>query len=87
MAHFVVGDDLSLLLAHNPVFLFFSHQNLFHRVKQVLLRHVLSAVLYRIDGSFVDHIGKIRAHCAAGGKGNRIQVDAHIQMNVLGMHL
>ena len=87
MTHLMIGYNLALLLAHDAVFLFFSHQHLLYCVKQILLSHILSAVLYRIDSRLVYHIRQIRAHRAAGGKGNSIQIHAFIQMDILGVHL
>ena len=45
------------------VFFLFSYKNYFHSFKQIFLADNLSAMLYRCDRSFVNHIGKIRANC------------------------
>ncbi len=87
MAHLVIGDDFALFLTHDAVFLLLAHQNLLHRVEQILLVHVLSSVLYRIDRRLVDHIRKIRTHRAAGCKGDGVQIHAVVQMHILGVHL
>ena len=86
MAYLMIGYDLALLLAHDAVFLFFPHKHLFHRIKQILLSHIFSAVLYRIDCRLIDHVGQIRSHRAAGSKGNCIQIHTLVQMDVLGMY-
>ena len=63
MPHFMVRYDPALFLIHNAVFFLFSYKNYFHSFKQIFLADNLSAMLYRCDRSFVNHIGKIRANC------------------------
>ena len=87
MPHLVIGDDLSLLLTHDTVLLFLSYQYLFHCFKEILLVHIFSAMLNRIDGCFVDHVGKIRTNRTACGKCDRIKVYTVIQMHIFGMNL
>ena len=64
VAHLMIGYNAALFLAHDTVLLFFTHKNHFHRLKQILLGHCVSAVLNRIDGCLVHHVGKVGAHCA-----------------------
>ena len=87
MPHLMIGYDFPLFLAHDAVFFLFAHQDLLHRVKQVLLGHIFPAVLHCIDGRFIYHIRQVCPHRPAGGKGNGIQVHAFVQMDVLGVHL
>ena len=87
MSYFVVGYDLSFLLAHDTVFLLFTNQYLFYGIEQILLAHQFSALFYRIDGSLVDHIGKVGAYCTAGCKCDGIQIYGIIHQHILGMHL
>ena len=64
VAHLMIGYNAALFLAHDAVLLFFTHKNHFHRLKQILLGHCVSAVLNRIDSCLVHHVGKVGAHCA-----------------------
>ena len=87
MAHLVVGHDAALLLAHDPILLLLAHQNHFHCLKQILLGYCAAAMLNRVDGCFVHHVGQVGAHCAGGGQGNLLKVHALIQKHVFGVDL
>ena len=87
MSYLVVRNNLSLLLGKDTILLFLTHQNHFHRLKQVLLANLFSTIFYRSDGGFVHHVGKIRSHRTAGGQGDFVKVHAVVQLDVLGMHL
>ncbi len=86
MPHLVIRDDLAFFRTHDTVLLFFPYQNLFHCIKQILLGDIFSAMLNRIDGSLIDHIGKICAYRPTGSKRYGIQIHALIQMNILRMY-
>ena len=60
----MVRYDAAFLLAHNPVLLLLTYQHNLHSLKQVLLRNRAAAMLNRIDGSLIHHVGQIGAHCA-----------------------
>ena len=60
MTYLMIGNDLSLFLAHDPVFLLFSYKDNLNRLKQIFLTYDLSSVLHGIDRRFIDHIRKIR---------------------------
>ena len=47
----------------------------------------LRPILYRKDGSLVDHIRKIGSYGSAGGQGDGVQVYGFIHFDVLGMDL
>ena len=87
VSYLMIGDDTALLLTHDTILLFLTHHYLLYCIKQILLAYTLSAFLYRIDGSFIDHIGKVGAHCAACGKGDGIQIHSFIHLHILGMYL
>ena len=87
MPHLMIGDDLSLLLAHDAVLLLLTYKHYLHRVKQILLADILPALFYGIDCRLVDHIGQVGAHRAAGGKGNGIQIHGLIHLHILRMNL
>ena len=62
MADLVVGNDLAFFLAHDAVLFLLTHKHLLHRVKKILLAHILSAHFYSVDRRLVDHIRQIRTH-------------------------
>ena len=87
VAHLMVGNDAPLLLAHDAVLLLLTHKHLLHGLEQILLADVISALLHRVDGGLVDHIGKIGADGAAGRERDGIQIHGFIHQDVLGMDL
>ncbi len=87
MTYLVVGNDLSLLLAHHAVFLFLADKHLLHRIKEILLAHVLPAQLHGVDRRLVDHICQIRTDRAGSRQGNLVQIYRIIHQHILGMHL
>ena len=87
MTHFMVGYDAPLFLAHDTVFLFLTNEHLLHSLEQVLLADVIPALLDRVDGGFIDHIGKIGTHSAAGRKRDGVQVYGVVHQHILGVHL
>ena len=87
MAHLVVGNDTPLLLAHDAVLLLLTHKHLLHSLKQILLADVIPALLDRVNGRLIDHIGKIGADRSAGRERDGVQIHSFIHQNVLGMYL
>ena len=87
VSHLVVGDDAPLLLAHDPILLLLAHQHNLHSLKKVLLGHCAAAVLHRVDGGLIHHVGQIRAHGSGGGQGNLLKVHGLVKEHVLGVHL
>ena len=87
MSYLVVGDNPPLLLAHNAVFLLFSDQNHLNSLEKILLADNLSAMLHGVDSSLVDHVGKIRSHCAGCGKGDCLQINTFVHPNVFCVYL
>ena len=87
MTNLMVRNDPSFLLIHDPILLFLAYKHLFHSLKQILLVHIFSSMLYGIDRCLVDHIGKIRTNSSACCQCDRIQIHTVIQMDILGMHL
>ena len=87
MAHLVVGHNPPLLLAHDAVLFLFTYQHHFHRLKQILLRHSLPAILDRQDRRLVDHVRQIRTYGTAGSKGDGLQIHCLIHLHIFGMHL
>ena len=59
MAYLMVRYDAALLLAQNPVFLFFTDKYDLDCLKQILLRNCLASLLDCEDRCLVDHIRKI----------------------------
>ena len=86
MPYLMIRNNPALFLAHNPVFLLFSNQHHFYRFKQILLPDYLPAVLYGIDGGFIDHIRQVRPHCAGGCQRDCFQVHRLIHLHVFGMY-
>ena len=74
MAHFVVGHDPALFLAHNAVLLLLAHQHYLHRLEQVLLGHGIASVLNSINSSLIHHIGQVGSHGSRGGQGDIFKV-------------
>ena len=87
VAHLMVGNDAPLLLAHDTVLLFLAHKHLFHGLEQILLADIIPALLDRVDGGLIDHIGEIGAHRPAGRERDGVQVHRLIHQHILGMHL
>ncbi len=87
VTHFMIGNDLPFLFTHDPVLLLFSHKDDFHRVEQIFLTYISSAFFYRIDGSFIDHIGQVRPYRTACRKSNRIQIHTIVHQHIFGMYL
>ena len=87
VADLMVRNDLTLFLTHDTVFLFLTDKHLFHGCEQILLGNIFPAVLYRHNGSFINHIGKICTNRTACSQCNRIQIHTFIQMYVLRMNL
>ena len=83
----MVGNDLAFLLAHDAVLLLFSDQNDFHGAEEILLADIFPALLDRVDGSLVDHIGQVGAYRAAGCESDRIQIHGLVHLDILRMHL
>ena len=82
----MIGDNGPLLLAHNAVLLLLADQNLLNSFKEVLLIDVFTLVLDCIDGSLVDHVGKIGAHCSAGCQRDLFQIHGLVHADVLGVY-
>ena len=70
----MVRYNAALFLAHNAVLLLLTNKNHLNCLKQILLGNSVSAVLNRIDGSLVHHIGKVRTNSAGSCKGNFLKV-------------
>ena len=87
MSDLMIGDDPSLLLAHDAILLLLADQNDLNCVKQILLANILSAFLDRIDCRLVNHIGKIGADRTAGCKRNCIQIYRLVHSDILRMNL
>ena len=87
MSHFVIGYDTTLLAGQDTVFLFLTHTYQFHRIQQILLAHILPAVLDGQDCSFIDHIGQVRAHGTDRCQTDLIQIYRLIHQHVFGMYL
>ncbi len=83
----MIGDNLTFLLAHDTVFLLFSHKHLLHRIEQVLLIHILSSCLDGIDRRLIDHIRQIRSNRSRSRQRDLIQIHGIIHPHILGMHL
>ena len=82
----MIGNNLSLFLAHDAVFLLFPDKNDLHRLKEIFLAHNLSAMLHCIDGSLIDHIGKIRADRTGSCKRDCFQIHALVHAHVFCMY-
>ena len=87
MSDFVVGYDFPLFLAQDAVFLFFTYKYDLDSFEEVFLADGFATVFDSEDGSFVDHIGKIRAYGTAGGQSNRFEVYRLIKHDIFGMYL
>ncbi len=59
MAYLMVCNHLLLFGTHDAVLFLFSCNNHFHRFKEISLIHTLPAAFHRIDGSLINHIGKV----------------------------
>ena len=87
MTNFVIGNNLSFLVAHNTVFLFFTTDCYkFKRFEQIRLVYKFSSILNRIDCSLIDHIGKIGSDQSCSRKCKCIQIYGLIHMHILGMY-
>ena len=87
MPYLVIRDNLTLLITHDTVlFLFSTDSHKFKCFKQIRLIDKLSSILYRIDGSLVNHIGKIRSHQTGSSQCQCIQIYRFIHVYILGMY-
>ena len=86
VADFVVGDNGPLLLAHDAVLLLLADQNLLDGFEEVLLVDIFALVLDCVDGSFVDHVGEVGAHCSAGRQRDLFQIHGLVHADVLGVY-
>ncbi len=86
MTDLMVGNNFTFLPAHNAVFFLLAHQYLLHRFKQVVLADIFPAPLHGIDCRLINHIGKVRAHRAAGSERYGIQIHAVVHQHVFGMN-
>ena len=88
MTDFVIRYDLALLIAHDAVFLLFStDRNKLKCIKQIGLVYKLSAIFYCVDGSLIDHIGKIGTYKSCRCKRKCIKVYGLIHHDIFGMNL
>ena len=87
MTYFMIGYDLTLLCAHDPVFFLLADQYLLDRFKQILLADILPAFFDCIDRSLIDHIGKVRTDCTARRERNCIEINRFVHLDVFGVHL
>ena len=87
MANLMVRNDLTLFPTHDTVFLFLTDKHLFYGCEQILLGNIFPAVLYRHNGSLINHIGKICTNRTACSQCDRIQIHTLIQMYILRMNL
>ena len=87
ITYFMIGYDLTLLRAHDPVFFLLADQYLLDRFKQILLANIFPALFDCIDRSLVDHIGKVRADHAARRERNCIEINRFVHLDVFGVHL
>ena len=87
MPYLMVGDNLAFFITHHAVFFLFStDSHKFKCFKQIRLIDKLSSILYRIDGSLVNHIGKIRSHQTGSSQCQCIQIYRFIHVYILGMY-
>ena len=87
MPYLMVGDNLAFFITHHAVFFLFStDSHKFKCFKQIGLIDKLSSILYRIDGSLVNHIGKIRSHQTGSSQCQCIQIHRFIHVYILGMY-
>ncbi len=82
---FMVGDNLALLLAHNAVLLLLADKHHLHCVEQIFLADELPAFFDSVDRRLIDHIGKVRADCAARRKRDRVKIYSLIHQHILGV--
>ena len=72
MPHLMIGNNAALFLAENTVFLFLTHKNNFHGLKQILLAHGISPILDCQDSCLIDHVCKVRTNRTCGCQRNRL---------------
>ena len=87
MADFMIGNHLPFMLIHDAVLLLLADKNNLYRLQKILLADIFAVMLDCIDGSLVNHIGKIRADRSAGRQCNAIQIHRFIHLDILGMYL
>ena len=87
MADLVIGHDPALFFAHDAVLFLLADQDLLDSFKQIFLAHILAMILDRVDGGFVDHIGKVGSHGAAGRQSNFFKIDGLIHLDRFGVDL
>ena len=88
MTHLVVGDDLALFVAHDPVLLLLTaHGNQLKGLEEIILVDELPVMFYRVDGRLVDNVGQIRSHQPGGCQGQGLQIHGLIHGHILGVHL
>ena len=81
----MVGNNPAFFLAHDAVFLLFTHQNLFHCLVQVFLADQVSSLFDGVDCRLVNHIGKIGTYRTAGCQCNGIQIHGLIHFYIFCM--
>ena len=85
MSDLMIGNNSPLFRTHDPIFLLFTDQYHFHCLKKIFLTDDLSAILYRIDRSLIDHIGEIRSYRTGCRQCDFFQVHTFIHLDIFCM--